>query len=166
MRVGCFLLSQLLFFLLQVDATKQTHQDDGTDDAQHTERIGASISHGYLRPVVIELSQSFVGSTKSRGIRHGTTEDTYHHGEFDASAQAIIECQCHRNIQQDDSYRHHVHRHTAFLERGEERRSHLKTNAEHEKYQPEILHKIENLRIAGKTEVTTDNPRKQDESHT
>ena len=166
MRVGRLLLDQLFFLLLQVDATKQAHQDDGTDDAQHTQRIGTSIPHRYLRTIVAQLRQGFVGRTKPRCIGHGTTKDTYHHREFHASAQAIIEGQCYRDIQQDDTYRHHVHRHAPFLERSEERRSYLETDAEDKENQPEVLHKVQNLRIAGKAEVSAHDTGKQDESHT
>ena len=43
---GLFLCLQLLFFLLQLHLTDIAHENGGTDNAQHTERVCAGIGRG------------------------------------------------------------------------------------------------------------------------
>ena len=166
MRVSRLFPGNSFFFFFQINTANVTNGNDRTDNTQHTKRISTSIPHGYLRAVIAQLRQSFVGSTKSGRIRNRTAKNTHHHGQFDTSVQPIIQSEGNCNVQTNNANRYQVHGNTTLLERREKRRSHLETNAKDEQNKSEILQECQNLRVSRKTEMPTDNTGKQDEGYT
>ena len=98
MRIGRLFLGNSLLFFLQIDTANVANGNDGADNTQHTKRISTSISHRYLRTVITQLRQSFVGGTKSGSIRHRTAKNTHHHRQFDTSVQSVIQAESNSYI--------------------------------------------------------------------
>ena len=125
-----FLRVKLLFFFFQVDAADVTHGDNRADDADHTERVGAGISQCDGVSRIIQLVQRFLSCTQTGSVGYGTVQDTYYHRQVYISIDEI-NAQCDYYVQCHNAHSKHVQRHTPFLERGEERRPYLQTDAEY-----------------------------------
>ena len=146
-RVARLLIVVVLFFL-EVDLEEGLDEDDGTDDAQHTEGIGASISVGDDRDgsSMSHLFQCRVGGTKSRCVCHGTAQHTHHHGQVVGIARVhkgVVEDEHHCDVEQDDATRQQVEGHTSLFERREEGWSDLDTYGIDEQDQTEVLHETD-----------------------
>ena len=68
--------------------------------------------------------------TQTGSVGYGTVQDTYYHRQVYISIDEI-NAQCDHYVQCHNAHGKHVQRHTPFLERGEERRPYLQTDAEY-----------------------------------
>ena len=125
-----FLRVKFFLFFFQVDAADITYGDNRADDADHTERVGAGISQCDGVSRIIQLVQRFLSRTQTGSVGYGTVQDTYYHRQVYISIDEI-NAQCNHYVQCHNAHGKHVQRHTPFLERGEERRPYLQTDAEY-----------------------------------
>ena len=158
------LVAQLLFIFFEVDPADVADGDDGTDDAHHAKRIGAGISQGDGVARIVQLVQRFVGGTQTGGVGHGTIQDTYNHRQLNAPVDEV-DAQCHHHVQHHDAHGERVQLHAPFLERGEERRPYLQTDAEYKQNQAELADEMQDVRLAREAEVSHQDAGEEHERH-
>ena len=73
----------------------------------------------------------------------------------------IIDNQGDNDVEDDDDGCKHVEAYASLLERGEERGSHLQTDAEHKQNQAEIADEMQDGRIAREAEMTHEDAHEQ-----
>ena len=76
--VGLVGLLALLGTLPLVAREPPAHDDDGNDDADHTERIGHGATQGRTRGRLSQLLERLLGRTERGGIGRGTAEHAHH----------------------------------------------------------------------------------------
>ena len=60
-------------------------EQDGTDDADNTQRVSAGITQGNGVARIAQLVQGFLCGTQTRGVGNSTVEHTNHHRQFDGT---------------------------------------------------------------------------------
>ena len=171
-RLGCsalFMAVQVLLLCLQLYAADIAYCYRRANDAHHAEGIGAGITVGDgWRRSSSDARQSFCGSTKSRGICHGTIQRTNHHREI-VRVCCIKESKVahkHRyNVKQYKPYRKQVEPHASLLKAGEEARSHLKTYHKDKQDKTEVLHEVQGGQRCRKPKMASHNAGKQYKCH-
>ena len=106
-------LVEMLFLFLEVYLKDDTNEDDATNDAHDSQRVGTCITisnYGYTSfewMYLIDLFEGSIGSTKTWGVSHGTTQSTNHHGQIvnsrDDMAETVIDGYHHDDVQHDDT---------------------------------------------------------------
>lgn len=92
----------------------------------------------------------------SRGVRHSTAEHTHCHRQRSGIVgveEEIVATQHRQNVEYHHAPGHHVHLDTVLLERLEETRAHLQTDAVDEENQSEVLNEIKHFGRTGKTAI-------------
>ena len=144
--VLCVSLFKILLLLVERDAADESQCDSGTDDTEHTKRIGTGISRSNLRRTTVgeHRTERLVGGTKSRSVGDGSVHRTHHHWQVDRVAcveEDEIAGEHHCHIEQHCTYREHVERDAALAEALKETRAHLKSNHEDKQDKTKILNK-------------------------
>ena len=148
-RLLVVLLVEVFLLFLEVHFEDDAYEDDAADDADHSERVGASVAVGYdghtsLEGVnLVDLLKGCIGSTEARSVGHGSAERADHHGQIvdgrNDATQAVVEDEHHGYVEHDDARRYAIGLQASLLERSEERGSHLQSDAEDEKNESEVL---------------------------
>ena len=145
----------LLLLLFEFDAANVANGDGGANDAHYTKRIGAGVTSSNVLPLHVNAKcvDGLLCGTKTWRVGHSTIKHTHSHrqaGGVLGVEHQIVKAKQRDNVEQYDAHRHHVHLHTVLLKRLEEARAHLQTDAIDEKYQSEVLNKVQHF---GRTRI-------------
>ena len=169
MWVGCIFHVQLFFLLLRVYLADILDQNGSTNDANHTKRVGASITIGNTWRTIREYAeQRFIGSTKTWGIGYSTIERTYHHRKvvgITCVKEQVVACKHYAYVEENGSCREQVEGDTTFLETLEETRAYLKTNHEDKENQSEVLHESQDVLGCCESHMTCENTSEENEGY-
>ena len=170
MWILVFLFSKVLLFFFQFHTCDIAYGNCCSDNSQYAEWIGAGISRGYLWHVSLgeDTGQGFIGGTKSRGVGYGTIECADHHREI-VNIMSIkenpIADKHYSDVEQYHCGGKQVECDTSFSETFEKAWAYLKTNAEHEKNQAEILDETKNVCGGCKADMSCNNACKEHKGH-
>ena len=91
MRLFAGILKPFQVFLLILDVNLKQLFDKqyGTNDANHTQGIGTSITQGNGVTCITQLVQCLLSSTKTRSVRHCSIEYTNHHRQLHTTIYII-----------------------------------------------------------------------------
>ena len=164
--VGVVLLvaADFLLLLLELDAEDVADGDGGTDDAHYAQGIGAGVAVRDVLAAHVNAQgvDGFLGGTKTGGVGDGTVEHADGHRERRLVVRVedeVVEGQHGEHVERHNADRDEVHLHTALLERLEEARTDLQTDAVHKQNQAEVLDKGQDLGGTGVAAVGVGNAR-------
>lgn len=143
--VGAVFCFELASFGVEVDVADVAYEDDGADDAEYSEGVGAGVAEGDVGAAIAEFGGYLGSGSEGGGVGYGTAHYADHHRDFYFASEEEEGSDCDGYVQYDDAYCYEVHRYAAFFEGGEERGAYLESDAEYEQDESEFLDEVEYL---------------------